>query len=216
MKKIFLLFSLFSVCSYAQIREENNVELSPFIGYLRSDYFGGKTTKSTESIGNIQIGVNLDVYLNNRISLKTGLEFVTLGSSANGQKFIITEEGEGKYIDSKFKDHLYFIGVPFHVNIHIGKKRNWNLDLGPTLSYMLTAKKETGLLFEDVNKLQLGWSFAAGYRIPVSETFAIIFEYQQYYGFINNNKKSRYPNYRSLKAVNNYYGAFNIKGVFNL
>jgi len=90
MKKLLLLSILASSSLYSQVRERNDIEIAPFVGINSSNYYGDITYigDSNKALYTPIFGVTADFYMNNRWSLRTGLEYQTLGSSVYSSELI--------------------------------------------------------------------------------------------------------------------------------
>ena len=93
--------------------EKRRSEVSPFIGISSANYFGDVGIMN-ESVVNPYFVANLDLYFNNRWSLKTGVELQKKGISG-GMKEGITPLGIGYkiYINERFSigiDHQEYVG----------------------------------------------------------------------------------------------------------
>lgn len=212
-KFIFLAFFT-GISSQAQIRNAGDVEISPFFGYLSSNYYGGQSVKNNKSISNVYFGASLDFYQNEKWSIKTGLEYLPLGSSA-----IIKKQLPGVFNTSgtyfaEAEENLNFIAIPFHMNYHFGKKRNWNFEFGPTFSHIISAKSDGEKISKGLKKFQFGLGLGVGYNFIINDSFSLAIEHQEYLGVINNFKKEK--NYSKYVYIFNYYGSFNLKAVFKI
>jgi|SRR5690554_1044483 len=97
MKKVLLAVLLSGFAMNAQVREKGMIEVSPFVGFSSSGYYGN-TALSYEPTYNIHFGINSDIFLNEKWSIRTGLEYQTMGTDGT----IILYEGR-----QKFKEKLY-------------------------------------------------------------------------------------------------------------
>ncbi|UUV20471.1 PorT family protein [Paenimyroides aestuarii] len=199
MKKALIITLLASFATNAQIREKGEMEISPFIGISSANYYGDVSIMN-ESVSNPYFGANIDLYLNNRWSLKTGLEYQSMGS-----------QGES-YTFEYFEENLNFISVPIHANYHFSKNRKWYLNFGPTINFLTDAKSNTFNIKEGVTPVQMGLGLGIGYKIFINERFSIGIDHQEYIGF-SNNLKSKYNN---DLFIGNIFGSFSVKAVFKI
>jgi hypothetical protein len=117
MKKIFSIFlSVTSFLCFSQSRDKGTIELSPVIGYSQSMIF----IFTSEPVGGINIGSNVDYYFNENWSLRSGLFYQTMGS--NEVNFLIFSD--------KYSEKLKYLSVPLVINWHFGSNKNWNLNYG--------------------------------------------------------------------------------------
>lgn len=203
MKKTLLVALLASFAANAQVREKGEIEVSPFIGISSANYFGD-VGMMNEAVINPYFGANLDFYLNNRWSLKTGIEYQTMGSQG---------ESYGFYGFESFEEKLNFISLPIHANYHFSKNRRWYLNFGPTINFLTEATSNGIDMKEGITPVQLGLGLGIGYKIYVNERFSIGIDHQEYIGFTNNLKSS----YNSNDLfIGNYFGSFSVKAIFKI
>ncbi len=203
MKKTLLVALLASFAANAQVREKGEIEVSPFIGISSANYFGD-VGMMNEAVINPYFGANLDFYLNNRWSLKTGIEYQTMGSQG---------ESYGFYGFESFEEKLNFISLPIHANYHFSKNRRWYLNFGPTINFLTEATSNGIDMKEGITPVQLGLGLGIGYKIYVNERFSIGIDHQEYIGFTNN-LKSSYNNNNFF--IGNIFGSFNVKAIFKI
>lgn len=72
-------------------------------------------------------------------------------------------------------------------NWHFGKKRNWYLDFGPYVGFLMSAEDtKFGLDLKDsFNSTDFGLNFGIGVKIPVSNKMKLTFEYEGQSGLSN-------------------------------
>ncbi|SFN93400.1 Outer membrane protein beta-barrel domain-containing protein [Paenimyroides ummariense] len=203
MKKTLFIALMASFTVNAQVREKGEVEVSPFIGVSTANYFGD-VGMMNEAVVNPYFGANLDLYFNNRWSLKTGVEYQTMGSQG---------ESYGFYGFESFEEKINFVSVPIHANYHFSKNRRWYLNFGPTINFLTEATSNGMNMKEGITPVQLGLGLGIGYKIYVNERFSIGIDHQEYIGFTNN-LKSKYNN--NDLFIGNYFGSFSVKAIFKL
>jgi hypothetical protein len=192
MKKIICLSMLFSaIAMYAQNREKGTIEVTPIIGFSSANYYSNESL-SNSAVSSFDFGVNGDYYFNDRWSLRSGLLFQTMGS---------------QYIN--FEDKLEYFTLPINANWHFGSTRKWNLNFGPSLGFLMSAKANGIDVKDEANSFQLGLSYGIGYKIEVSQKFSILIDFQGITGLTEVIKDTQIP-------IKNAYSAFNIGGVFKL
>ncbi|WLD22942.1 outer membrane beta-barrel protein [Flavobacterium dauae] len=79
MKKTLLVALLISFAANAQVREKGNIEIQPFAGFSTSKLYTSDDV-TYKSIVSPYFGVNAEFYFNSKWSLRTGLEFMQIGS----------------------------------------------------------------------------------------------------------------------------------------
>ena len=199
MKKIFtIILSFTSFLSFSQSRDKGTIELSPVIGYSQSMVF----IFTSEPVGGIYIGSNVDYYFNENWSLRSGLFYQTMGSKE--VNFLIFSD--------KYSEKLKYLSIPLAINWHFGSNKNWNLNYGVSGGFLLDAKakSEDGITIDtkDIsNSFQFGINAGIGYKLALTENIGIVFDVSQFIGFTDTNKE---------KSRKNFYTSFNFGGVFNL
>ena len=196
-KKILLLGLFSSFSMFSQIREKGAIEVSPFVGYISSNFYGdvGIVNYGTD---NVYFGANVDYFFNNRWSIRSGLEYQGMGN-----------EGGWFFFENNNIQKLNFIGLPIHANWHFGSTRKWYLNFGPTLNFLTSAKLNNVVNTSIINQVQVGLGYGIGYKFFINEKISIAIDHQEYIGFSNNIKSS--PN---NSFVGNYFGTLSVKGVF--
>lgn len=193
MKKIILTIAvgLTAVITNAQVRQKGTIELIPQIGFSSSNYYGD-TGSGNSSITGVAFGLGGDYFFEKSWSLRSGLLFQTMG----------TEVPAGT-------EKLNYITIPVNANWHFGSTKKWNLNFGPSIGFILSAKDNSTDIKELVNTTQIGLNYGIGYKIEVSNKISILIDYQGMTGLTDVAKDS------SL-TLKNGYGAFNLGGVFKL
>lgn len=214
MKKTLLFAVLASSAVNAQIRERNDIEIAPFIGINSSNYYGDVSlNNSNKALYTPVFGVTADFYMNNRWSLRTGLEYQTLGSSVYTSELINNPQNNYYYRYFYESEKLNFVAIPIHANIHIGKSRNWHINFGPTVSF-LTGANFGGekVEIDNLRKEHVGFGLGFGYRFNIHENFSLGIEHQEYISFTNN--LNTFNSYGSF--IGNIAGNFSVKAIFKL
>lgn len=202
----YTLFSMFAFISMnAQVHEKNDIEVSALIGLASSDFYGAPSASQFDPIYTPTFGINGDYFVNNRWSLRLGFEYRTFGAKS--------EIFDG-YVNRVFeaKQKLNYLFVPIHANWHFGKNRNWNLNFGPSVSFLESYTfNGTKARTENLSKTQIGLGFGIGYKFVLSEKFSIGIEHQEYMSFMGILKKEHYNSY-----YGNVGGSFNVRVIYNL
>lgn len=196
----------FALCSsfalQAQVREKGDIEIAPFVGYSAANYYGD-IGFSNDAVENPYVGINAEYYLNNRWSLRTGVEYKMMGSSGYTDFFF----------NDRFEENLDFVSVPLHAGYHFGKTRKWYLNFGPTVDFLTKAESNGRDISYGMNTVQVGIGVGIGYKIYINERFSIGVDHQEYISVVNNLKDS---SRRNDAYIANYFGSFNVKAVFKL
>lgn len=215
MKKILLFSILTSSSLYSQIKDENDIEISSFVGMSLVDYYGDPSTKNNKAITTPSFGVNVVFYFSDRLSIKTGMEYRIFGSSYNVEKRVANPNfSEPDYfIIVEAVDKIETINVPLQFSYHIGKSRKWNIMFGPTLTFVTKAKSDGISIDEQLNKVQAGLQFGAAYKFYSTENFCLAVELQEYLGTSNNLNST--PYYKA-PIVANLAGSLNLRASFKI
>ena len=193
MKKIILTAAAIFAFGYAnaQSREKGAIEIAPQIGYASSDLYGDSDIE-TDAMSSIAYGVGADYFFNDRWSLRSGLLVQTMGA-VDG-------------LDEELK--LQYLTIPVNANWHFGSTRKWNLNFGPSIGFLTSAKLESEDVKDGVNSTQIGLNVGIGYKIEVSPKFSILIDYQSISGLSKAFKEN--------SSAKNAYGSFNVGAVIKL
>lgn len=203
MKKfLFLGLLVASTSVFSQQRNKKDIEVTPFIGFLSSKYHSGIFYDDYSQLHSFTVGVNGDYFINDRWSLKSGIFYQTQGVKVVASPFV-----------SAFKEKLNYLTIPINGNWHFGKTRGWNLNFGPSLGLLLSAKHESNTGKIDIKNraksFQIGLSAGIGYKVKVSEKMHILIDYQAMASFTDTSKEER-------TVIKNSYYSFNVGTVFKL
>lgn len=177
MKKTILIAALamFGLAQMNAQSEKGDLTLAPQLGLNLSNY------SSSEALSNkirtaFNLGVNAEYYFSDRWSLRSGLFYDSKGTK-------VTVSGED-YIDK-----LNYIALPIHANWHFGSSRNWFLNFGPTLGFLISAKADTPDgefdIKNEVNSFDVGLGLGIGYKFDISDNAKLFIQYQGYNGFVD-------------------------------
>lgn len=194
MKKIILAIAvvLTTGLANAQLREKGTIELIPQIGYSSSNYYGGDETSANDPLTGFAFGVGGDYFFNNRWSIRSGLLFQTMGTEI-----------------FNFKEKLNYITIPLNANWHFGSTRKWNLNFGPSIGFLTSAKSDGEDVKDKAKTTQIGLNVGIGYKIEVSPKISILIDYQGLAGLTDITKSSE-------TEFKNNYGSFDLGVVFKL
>lgn len=196
MKKLFLtvFITILGLINVNAQNDSGEFTLAPQLGLNLSNY------TSNENLNNkirtaFNAGVIAEYYFSDRWSFRSGLLYDSKGTK-------ITDSQRQDYIDK-----LNYLALPIHANWHFGSKRNWFLNFGPTLGFLLSAKADIPGGEIDI-KDQLDSTFDAGlgvgigYVFDASDNTQLYIQYQGYNGFVN--------------IIKTNYNLFNATSAFNL
>ena len=193
MKNIFItmLFALGSITT-SSAQDKGDLEFGVNIGYNSSSITDGYLAADNGS--GVNIGLAADYFFSDSWSIKTKLIYDQKGwnndNLGNGRTNI----------------NLDYLTIPVMANWHFAKKRNWYLNFGPYVGFLMTAEdSKNGIDVKDaLNTTDFGIAFGIGVKIPVSNKLKIYFEYDAQSGFSDIFKDN------PAGSVQGYRGAFNV------
>lgn len=178
MKKLLLVaaFAVFGLLNLNAQSDQGDFTIAPQVGLNLSNYTSSENLNNKIRIA-FNAGVIAEYYFSDRWSLRSGLLYDSKGTK-------VTSSGED-YIDK-----LNYLALPIHANWHFGSNRNWFLNFGPTLGFLLSAKAdvpggEIDIKDELDSTFDAGLGVGIGYKFDVSDSTQLYLQYQGYNGFIN-------------------------------
>lgn len=201
MKKTLTLLSFLPLVGFAQVREKGSIELQPFAGFSTSKLYTSQKVNN-KNIVSPYFGVNLEYYFSKKWSLKTGLEYLQMGSKSSGVQHSQVEE---RYSN---------LALPLHASVHLLDNRNLYINFGPTFTYGIKYEDSFGM--DDINNIDqrfyLGIGVGVGYKYPITDKISLGIDYQSF---------TRIPKFIEFAGTTDYYymygnSALNIKAVFQL
>lgn len=178
MKKLLLVaaFAVFGLLNLNAQSDQGDFTIAPQVGLNLSNYTSSENLNNKIRIA-FNAGVIAEYYFSDRWSLRSGLLYDSKGTK-------VTSSGED-YIDK-----LNYLALPIHANWHFGSNRNWFLNFGPTLGFLLSAKAdvpggEIDIKDELDSTFDAGLGVGIGYKFDVSDNTQLYLQYQGYNGFIN-------------------------------
>jgi opacity protein-like surface antigen len=209
MKKIHILLILLSCNTFVSAQKKGTVEFGANVGLNRS--LVSNTTGSTDPLMGLNAALSADYYFSDRWSIKGKLIYDQKGW-ANGFIKFDTLNGQNPYDPSFYQVittdfNFDYITIPVMANWHFGKKRNWYLNFGPYVGFLVSAK-DSKLKYnfkEEFQKTDFGLELGIGVKIPVSDKLKIYFEYEEQTGFTD-----IYVINNTGSAVTNSRGSLNV------
>jgi opacity protein-like surface antigen len=180
MKKLIIVVSMVFVFTTVTVAQtKGDVEFGFNVGYNTSTV--STTDDSAESGNGFNVGFAADYYFSDRWSIKGKLIYDQKGWD-NG---FVTDSDSGVSFVTDY--NLNYLTVPVMANWHFGKKRNWYLDFGPYVGFLMSAEDtKFGLDLKDsFNSTDFGLNFGIGVKIPVSNKMKLTFEYEGQSGLSN-------------------------------
>ena len=193
MKKLFTIFLVVASCSTAFSQQKGNFEYGFNVGLNVSGVTVGTNYTSDSKIG-FNVGAFGDYFFSDRWSIKAKLNFDQKGW--NGGYF--SNNNVGSLTNYRYD----YLTVPVMANWHFGRKRNWYLNFGPYVGFLIDAK-ETNLdidLKDLSESIDAGLALGIGVKIPVTDKIKILLEVDSQSGLadiIKNNQGGSTTNNRS-------------------
>jgi len=191
---LFLLVATLSIVTINAQSDKGDFTIAPQIGLNLSTFAPSDTDFSYNSRTSFAGGAITEYYFNDRWSLRSGLLFDPMGA----------EDGAGNI------DKLNYLTLPINANWHFGKNRNWYLNFGPAIGFLLNAETELGEggtidISEVVPGTDVGLMFGIGYKFDINEKVQLFIDFQGYGGFIDIDESDVLP-----FQIRNSRSAFNV------
>jgi opacity protein-like surface antigen len=209
MKKISILLILLSCNTFVLAQKKETVEFGANVGLNRS--LVSNTTGSTDPLSGFNVAFSADYYFSDRWSIKGKLIYDQKGWANGFIKF------DQLYYNQQYDPIIYgtittdfnldYITIPVMANWHFGKKRNWYLNFGPYVGFLVSAK-DSKLKYnfkQEFQNTDIGFQLGIGVKIPVSDKLKIYFEYEGQDGFTDT-----YRINNTGSAVTNSRGSLNV------
>ena len=169
MKKLFTILLVAASCSTAFSQDKGNFEYGFNVGLNLSTVTSGTNNNSDSRVG-FNAGAFGDYFFSDRWSIKAKLTYDQKGWNSG---YFINED------DSFLTDyHFDYLTVPVMANWHFGKKRNWYLNFGPYVGFLMSAKESRfGIDIKELTQsIDAGLALGIGVKIPVSDKIKIVLE----------------------------------------
>lgn len=182
MKKIYTtILVLLSCYGISKAQSRSNTEFGIGFGLNSSYVTESSSNEQTDVINRFNVGISADHYFSDAWSLKVKAVYDQKGW-ANG--FITFPSGTTiNNVDFK----LNYLTVPVMANWHFGRTRNWYLDFGPYVGFLLSASESSNNV--DVksifNTVDGGLGLGIGIKLPVAQKTNIFIEYSGAAGIAN-------------------------------
>jgi hypothetical protein len=189
MKKIFttlLLAMGISSLTQAQVAK-GQTEFGIGIGYGGAYISTANSSETSKAVGVLNIAASLDHYFSDRWSLKAKVVYDQKGWG-NG---FIADLSTGQTVTNVDYNYNY-ITVPVMANWHFGKTRNWYLNFGPYVGFLLSAEvKDYNLDVKPYSTTtDAGLAAGIGVKIPLSKKLKFFIEYDGQNGIVDIFKNS--------------------------
>ncbi|QTD37990.1 PorT family protein [Polaribacter batillariae] len=173
MKKIIFVVTLFLAVVNIQAQEKGAIEVGGNIGVNFANLIASNNSnQTTNSVTGFNFAVSGEYYFSDRWGIKSKLIYDQKGW-ADG--FFDDENGFQTTTDFK----LTYLTLPVMANWHFGSKRNWYLNFGLYLGFLLDAEAEA--INRDVSDAfegtDIGLALGIGYKFEVSENTKLFVEF---------------------------------------
>lgn len=182
--------------SISSAQGKGDVEFGVNIGFNSSTVVVSNSIFQPDNGQGLNIGLAADYFFSDRWSIKGKLTYDQKGWD-NG-----SFEDENGFYTTDY--NLNYLTVPVMANWHFGSKRNWYLNFGPYVGFLMSAKETTGDVDvkEAFNSTDFGLALGIGVKIPVSDKLKISIEYDGQGGFSDVFKDS--DGYRIQNSRNSF------------
>lgn len=207
MKKVIMaVAAVFGFVIQSGAQQKGDVELGANLGFNYATVQKG--SEETKEHYGMNAGVSVDYYFSDQWSIKTKLTYDQKGWN-RGSIYLI----DTPYITYGTNYDLDYLTVPVTASWHFGKKRNWYLDLGPYVGFLLSAKDSRFKrdVKEYFNQTDWGLALGVGLKIPVTDKLKLFVECDSQSGFSDLAQKKEDKSYRNSRVALNVGMNFTIK-----
>lgn len=174
-------------------QKKGDVEFGFNVGFNNSTV--SNSDVSAETAYGFNLGGSVDYYFSDRWSIKGKLIYDQKGWD-NG----FFQDNSGSSFTTDY--NVNYLTVPVMANWHFGSKRNWFLEFGPYMGFLLNAEEvRFGTDVTDgFSSTDFGLALGIGVKIPLSDKLKLFFEYEGQGGMADIfkvNEFSRVTNSRS-------------------
>ena len=190
------LIAVLAISSAAFSQTKGTTQFGITLGYNAATVTTSNLTNSDYRSG-VNAGFVVDHYFSERWSFKSKAIYDQKGWNSGYLNY------GGNSVRTDY--HLDYLTIPLMANWHFGRTKNWYLNFGPYLGFLLSAKESTGN--EDIknafNTFDGGLDVGIGVKFPVSNNKKFFIELNGTGGasdIIKNNQGSSIRN--SVSAIN--------------
>lgn len=194
----------------------------------------GILTSNAQDSGDFELGVGLGLNLTNvstivgqdnassRTSFNAGVSGEYYFSDRWGLKAKLIYDSKGwsnGFINTVTTDYkLNYITLPIMANWHFGSNRNWYLNFGPYVGFLVNAEdSELGLdLKDEFKSTDFGFAFGIGYKFKINDNIKLYIEFDGQSGFSDIFEENSGDLIRTILTIRNVRSSFNIGALFNL
>lgn len=196
---------LLSISSAVWAQKKGDVEFGVNLGFNNSSVASHRERSDASS--GFNFGGSMDYYFSDRWSLKGKLIYDQKGWDHD----VIQDLDTGTYYPTNYD--VNYLTIPVMANWHFGKKRNWYLDFGPYMGFLLSAHDTS--FNTDVssafNSTDFGLALGIGVKIPVSDKIKIFIEFDGQGGSTNIIKNNPYSDVTTSRSSINFGMNFLLK-----
>ncbi|MGY6647467.1 porin family protein [Wenyingzhuangia sp. IMCC45574] len=178
MKKYLLFPLLFIIISNMKAQNSGDIEFGLGGGINLSFLTDTNDQNSGSKISNNFIAVG-EYYFSDRLGLRIKTIYDNKGYQGS---LSLSETVDNETFHTDFI--LNYLTIPITSNFHFSRNRNWFLNLGPYIGFLLNA--EGSGLEIDVNelykKVDIGVSFGIGYKFNINKNMQLFSEYDAQIG----------------------------------
>lgn len=166
-KLVFTVIMAVGFAAASSAQDKGDVEFGVNIGYNISNITNNDERISSDSGNGLNVGVAADYFFSDRWSIKGKLIYDQKGWDNDNLGFGVTNI------------NLDYLTVPVMANWHFGSKRNWYLNFGPYVGFLMNAEDTRSKidLKPLLNTTDFGLAFGIGVKIPVSDKLKVSLEY---------------------------------------
>ncbi len=168
MKKITLLLFLIAF-NYSWSQGKGDIQLGFFAGIQLSNVSDIEENEEASSKIGFNGGIYGDFYFNDTWSIKA-----KIGYDQKGYGDAAVEEYFGGQDILSFSFH--YITVPITLNWHFGNNKEWYINAGPYVGYLLGANLGSSQQRDLLNNIDIGAAYGLGYKFSISENSKLFIE----------------------------------------
>jgi opacity protein-like surface antigen len=196
MKKVFTtLLILLGIYSVSSAQTRSTTEIGFNIGYNASNIYYSHSDGSNDYKGGFNAGISLEYYFSNNWGFKG--------------KAIYDQKGWGN-ATLNFADgteygatvHLNYLTIPLMADCHFGRNRNWYLNFGPYVGFLLNANESVSNtdLKDGFNSTDFGFAAGIGVKFPVSNKVKMFVEVDGQAGLTDIFKDNPYSSIQNTRS----------------
>jgi len=197
MKKVFTtLLILLGIYSVSSAQKRNTTEFGANIGYNAANIDYSHSDGSNDYKGGFNAGVSLEYYFSDRWGFKGKVIYDQKGWGNASLNFPDGSSVDGATI------HLDYITIPLMADWHFGRTRNWYLNFGTYLGFLLNAKESVDNtdLKDGFNNTDFGLALGIGVKFPISNKVKFFIEADGQSGLTDIFKDNPYSSIRNTRS----------------